>query len=203
MDKRFFLNELQTIYLHMVQTKRSVYIRYRQIYFYLYCIWKMYLHIIYTTCLYLIWKKMFCLNDIQTNCLYVVQTKKCLYQVQKNIFFLYCISTIYLYIIQTKNLSTLSIDKNPYAIQTKILFSIPDIDIFSTCHVGESIFVYIAQRQVVYIRYRQNIIVYIPYRQYIVHINQKQYSYIFMQYLNSIQNSIFTLINSVYIKIKQ
>ena len=65
------------------------------------------------------------------------------------------------------------------------------------------IFLYIVQIQIVYIRYRQNIIVYIPYRQYIVNINHKHCLYIFMCYLNSTHNSIFTLVNSVYIKREQ
>ena len=45
-----------------------------------------------------------------------------------------------------------------------------------------------------------NIIVNSPYIQYIVNINQKHYLYIYMYDLNSTQNSIFTLINSMYIK---
>ena len=93
--------------------------------------------------------------------------------------------------------------KFPYTIQTKILLSIPDIDILSICHVEKSIFIYIAQRKIFYIKYKQNIIFYSPYRQYIVNINQKHYLFIFMDDLNSTKKSIFTLIKTVYIKNKQ
>ena len=50
---------------------------------------------------------------------------------------------------------------------------------------------------------QKNIIVYIPYIQYIVNINQKYYLYIFMYYINSTHNLMFTLINYVYIKSKK
>ena len=105
--------------------------------------------------------------------LYTIQTIFCLHYVQK---------------------------KCPYAIQTKTLLSISAINILSICHVEKSIFVYTSQRQIFYTRYRQNIIVYSIYRQYIININQKNYLDIFIYYRNSIHNSIFTLINSVYIK---
>ena len=83
--------------------------------------------------------------------------------------------------------------------------SIPDIDSLSIFHADKSTFFYIAKRQIIYIRYiyRLNTIFHSPWRQYILNINQRHYSYIFIYYLNSTQNLIFTSINSLHIKSEQ
>ena len=92
-----------------------------------------FLHIIEKNCPYVVQTKRFCLYYIQTICLYVEWTN-CLYQIQTNITLSILHIDFFLYIIQTNVQSILCIKKCPYAIQTRMLLSIPDIDNLSLPH---------------------------------------------------------------------
>ena len=91
----------------------------------------------------------------------------------------------------------------PYAIQTKILLSIPDKEIVYIFQVEKSIFVYILRRYKFSLSGIDKTSYFIVHTENISLILIRNITYISIKYiyLNSTKNSVFISINSVHIKV--